>query len=304
MKERIIIVLSVLVLLLSGYLLWDSFTEGMSKAEIQTELNDLKSEYEFLQKDLEYNINSLNLNNKIFLAQKQKIETILKKNKITEAELEEAKRLMKDISKSMIEEYQKRVDHLQEEKQKLLDEDAETENLLKELNEKIAELERSRKDINIRYIQEKSESDRKTELLSYASSLTLSEFDLQGVKVRNSGKEVETDKASRIDRIKVSFTVNENQIAETGKKELYIIVRQPDGSVCAFQNATTGSFVSGNQKYNYSDKLILDYVKGEEKKVELEWNGEDFQRGDYVLEVYENNQKKVSKIGGAVKKLE
>jgi hypothetical protein len=40
-------------------------------------------------------------------------------------------------------------------------------------------------------------------------------------KVRNSGKQIETDKAEEID-FKISFTIAENQIAKSGDKVYYV----------------------------------------------------------------------------------
>jgi hypothetical protein len=42
-------------------------------------------------------------------------------------------------------------------------------------------------------------------------------------KVRNSGKQIETDKARRADVLKISFTIAENQIAKSGDKVYYAI---------------------------------------------------------------------------------
>jgi hypothetical protein len=39
-------------------------------------------------------------------------------------------------------------------------------------------------------------------------------------KVRSSGKEISTDKASRADMLKISFTIAENQVAQSGTKVL------------------------------------------------------------------------------------
>jgi hypothetical protein len=43
-------------------------------------------------------------------------------------------------------------------------------------------------------------------------------------KVRNSGKQIETDKARRADVLKISFTIAENQIAKSGDKVYYVQV--------------------------------------------------------------------------------
>jgi hypothetical protein len=47
-------------------------------------------------------------------------------------------------------------------------------------------------------------------------------------KVRNSGKQIETDKARRADVLKISFTIAENQIAKSGDKVLCTSNRQQE----------------------------------------------------------------------------
>ena len=52
----------------------------------------------------------------------------------------------------------------------------------------------------------------------------------KGVKFKSGGKkEVETTKASRVERIKVSFVLGENKIAKKGIKPVYVRVVTPDG---------------------------------------------------------------------------
>ena len=83
MKSKLIVVLSALVLSLSGFLLYDSLNKELSQAEIQEQFSDLKSDYEFIQKDLEVAVNDVNFSNKEIIAQKKRIETLLKKNNIS-----------------------------------------------------------------------------------------------------------------------------------------------------------------------------------------------------------------------------
>lgn len=53
---------------------------------------------------------------------------------------------------------------------------------------------------------------------------------VKGVKFKSGGKkEVETTKASRVERIKVSFVLGENKIAKKGVKPVYVRVVTPDG---------------------------------------------------------------------------
>lgn len=303
MKNIIIIILSLLVLGLSGFLIYDSATEGMSRAEAQKQLMNLKSDYEYIQRDLEYSIKKLNINSELIATQQQKIESLLRKNEITEAELNEAKNLMQEISIQILNEYAKRVEHLEQDKKHLEDESIAFDQKILSLTQKIDQLEIIKRSINKKYIVEKAESDKKTTLLSYARNLSLSNFNLKSVKVRSSGREVETTKASRIDKIRVSFDINDNILVNSGKKILYIVVYKPDGSIATFDNVATGEFSVNGEKKQYSDKRVVDYVKNKINSVEFEWNSEDFVRGEYRIDVYENIDVRFMKIGGATKEL-
>lgn len=311
-KNSIIILLSVLVLGLSGYLLYDSITSGeMNEARIQTEFNDLKADYEFMQKDIESNMVALGTANKVIELQRKKIEVLMKKSSITEEELNEAKKLMKEISQGVLDEFKKRVANLEMDKNQLNIVREEDEQQLKELEAQIKKLEVTNQSINKKYgtvskqyTAVKKESEQKDDLLRYASRLTLSNFVLKAFKIRNNGKEVETDKASKIDRVKLDFDITKNKIAESGEKEIYFVVYHPNGSLLTFKNKPSGSFNFNGVTKTYSDKVTVNYVKGEEQKVQMVWDSDDFERGDYVVEMYEKNGNDVIEVGKTTKTLE
>ena len=304
MKSKLIVVLSALVLSLSGFMLYDSLNNELSQAEIQEQFSDLKSDYEFIQKDLEVAVNDVNFSNKEIIAQKKRIETLLKKNNISQEELMEAKRIMRNISQTFIKNYQNKViilnnqvTTLDTEKQKLKEENEKVNTEVVVLKDKVTELDR-------KIESEKIISKKKDELINYASKLSLSNFMLRSFKVRNSGKEVETDKASRIDRIKFSFDINENILSKDGQKVLYMLIKKPSGEIATFSNKTSGVFNYNNRKMLYSDKTTLNYQKGQDQKLEFVWDNEDFSRGDYIMEVYEQMPTNTVLIGKVTKTLE
>ena len=304
MKSKLIVVLSTLVLGLSGFMLYDSLNNELSQAEIQELFSDLKSDYEFIQKDLEVAVNDANFSNKEIIAQKKRIETLLKKNNISQEELMEAKKIMRNISQTFIKNYQNKlivlnnqVTTLDTEKQKLREENEKVTTEVVVLKDKVSELDR-------KIENEKVISKKKDELINYASKLSLSNFILRSFKVRNSGKEVETDKASRIDRIKFSFDINENILSKDGQKVLYMLIKKPSGEIATFSNKTSGVFNYNNRKMLYSDKTTLNYQKGQDQKLEFVWDNEDFSRGDYIMEVYEQMPNNTVMIGKVTKTLE
>ncbi len=311
MKNIIIILLSVLVLALSGYLLYDSLNGEMSQAQIKSQFNDLKADYQNMQRDMQSKVGSLNISNKVIQMQQQKLEMLFKKNTISEEELVEAKKIMKSISQSVLDEYQKKVSALESEKGNLETDMniLESKNIISEkelnqLNIKITNLEKAKTELNSKYIFAKKETENKETLLSTASYLALSNFVMRSFKIRSNGKEVETDKASRIDRIKVSFDIIKNVIADSGDKEFYIIVKRPDGTAATFTNKTPGTFKLNGVDTTYSDKVTVNYTKGEEKNIELVWDSEDFARGNYLIEVYEKTKNGTEKTAKATKTLD
>lgn len=304
MKTKLIVILSTLVLGLSGFMLYDSLNNELSQAEIQEQFSDLKSDYEFIQKDLEVAVNDANFSNKEIIAQKKRIETLLKKNNISQEELMEAKKIMRNISQTFIKNYQNKlivlnnqVTTLDTEKQKLREENEKVTTEVVILKEKVTELDR-------KIENEKVISKKKDELINYASKLTLSNFLLRSFKVRSNGKEVETEKASKIDRIKFSFDINENILSKDGQKVLYMLIKKPSGEIATFSNKTSGVFTYNNRKMLYSDKTTLNYQKGKDQKLEFVWDNEDFSRGDYIMEVYEQMPNNTVMIGKVTKTLE
>lgn len=303
MKTKIIIVLSVLVIGLSGILLYESLNTGMSEIEIRQQFSHLKDEYKQIEKDLDMAINDLEINNQEIIAQKEKIGRLIRKNNITEEELNQAKKMMKNLSEVVLKSYKSKVRNLEDKEGGLVKEK-------ESLAQQILKIQKKVEEINDRYNKEKRSSKMKEHILrekeeqiNYASRLILSNFILNGFKVRNSGKEIQTDKASRIDRIKVSFDIVPNKLVESGIKKIYTIIKKPSGEIVTFVNQDTGEFIFENKRMKYSDELKFSYTSGEEKTLEFTWDNEDFERGDYVMEVYEKTKNEIVLIGKAIKSL-
>lgn len=104
-------------------------------------------------------------------------------------------------------------------------------------------------------------------------------------KVKGSGKQIETDKASRADVLKVSFTIAENQIAKSGDKTYYVQVIDSKNNVLG--DKKTESF--GENTLTYSFKTTVKY---ENKTVNVSEDliGKDFEKGNYFINVYDNDE--------------
>jgi cell division protein FtsB len=104
-------------------------------------------------------------------------------------------------------------------------------------------------------------------------------------KVKSSGKQIETDKASRADVLKVSFTIAENQIAKSGDKTYYVQVIDSKNNVLG--DKKTESF--GDNTLTYSFKTTVKY---ENKTVQVSEDliGKDFEKGAYFINVFDNDE--------------
>ncbi len=117
------------------------------------------------------------------------------------------------------------------------------------------------------------------------SKLSVTNTKTAAYKLRSSGKQIETDKASRADVLKISFTIAENQIAKSGDKTYYVQVIDAKNNVLGEKK--TESF--GDNSLTYSFKTTVKY---ENKTVNVteDLPGKDFAKGTYFINVFDNDE--------------
>ncbi|HEX8270317.1 MAG TPA: hypothetical protein VF581_10540 [Flavobacterium sp.] len=127
------------------------------------------------------------------------------------------------------------------------------------------------------------------------SALTVMNLRTTAVKQRSSGKQIVTDKASRADKLKVCFTLAENQIAKSGDRLYYVQIIDSKSNIVGEKK--TENF--GDQSLTYSFTTTVAY---ENKSVDVcEFvNGNDFAKGSYFVNIFDKN-KLVSKTSFTLK---
>ena len=109
---------------------------------------------------------------------------------------------------------------------------------------------------------------------------------VKGVKFKSGGtKEVETTKASRVERIKVSCVIGENKIAKTGVKSVYVRIVSPDGKeICKSPDDMNMVKFNGSKGF-FAGKQDINY-KNEEVAVDVFCaNPNPFVPGKYLIEI-------------------
>ncbi len=114
------------------------------------------------------------------------------------------------------------------------------------------------------------------------SKLTVTNLKTASYKVRSSGKQIATDKASRTDMLKVNFTIAENKIAKSGDKTYYVQVIDAKNNVLG--DKATISFGDTSLTYSFTTT-----VKYENKTVEVseQLPGKNFAKGTYFVNVFD-----------------
>ena len=129
-----------------------------------------------------------------------------------------------------------------------------------------------------------------------ASKLSVLNLRTAAYKLRSSGKQIETDKASRADILKISFTIAENKVAKSGDKTYYVQVIDSKNNVLGEKK--TESFNGNSLTYSF-----LTTVKFENKTVDVTQDlpGKDFEKGTYFVNVFDKNAELVSKTSFELK---
>lgn len=209
---------------------------------------------------------------------KGKFKSLVGKQNATAADLAEAKKLVAELN-GKIDDYVKEIERLQtENKQLTVDkENLTTEN--KNLNTTLASTEAAKKD-----------AENKVDV---GSTLHASSFSITPINEKNSGKEKTTSSAKRADKLRVSFNLDENRIATSGPKQLFIIAKDPSGKVIKEEALASGSINTRQDgQVDFTTKIDVDYKQGEAKNISFDLRQtEKYMKGNYAVVVYQNGFK-------------
>lgn len=174
---------------------------------------------------------------------------------------------------------------------------AEARTLIRKLNSRITDYEQQiatlRKQNTELVSQRDSVAADNSDLqqkVTLAKVLHASNIRIKPVRLTHRGrKEKETDKARRVDVLRIIFDIDENRIAENGSKELNICILNPEGELLSNAALGSGSFkTSGGQSKYYSiSKTISLQTEQPVQDINVDWQqSADYIKGDYTVEIY------------------
>jgi hypothetical protein len=132
-----------------------------------------------------------------------------------------------------------------------------------------------------------SKSAEQQALIAKGSVLSATGMTANALFVRNSGKQVDTDRSSKAKMIKCCFNLGENRITPAGNKTLYMRIIGPDGSVLPAQEQANRFFFDGVEG-EFSAKRDVDY-QNQAVDVCMFWTATTaLTGGEYKVDVYDS----------------
>jgi hypothetical protein len=122
--------------------------------------------------------------------------------------------------------------------------------------------------------------------VAIGAKLNAEQIFITGIKMRSNGKERETNRATQLEKLKLTFMIDENYVNDPGQKEIYIKVIGPDGATLYNESAGSGKFVFQGQESLYSVKQQIEFDQ-QSKSVTVYWTkGSAFGKGQYKVELF------------------
>lgn len=212
--------------------------------------------------------------NKEIASAKSEIRSILNKRNVSVKELGRAKELIASLNEKIFS-MEQDMARLTQENQTLS-------------QEKVVLIQEKEK-LNQDLIVTTEVKDNLTKKVEIASTLNASNITITPVNVKKNEKEKISSTAKRVDKLVISFDVN-NRIAEQGMTDVYVLITGPDGQLISKEELGSGTFVTREEGEKlFTTKVALEIEPATKKLVEFSFKpGTDFIEGNYTIQIYQN----------------
>lgn len=278
------IILWVIILLLmgtNGYTIWLLLKEQNRVVEqkivtetIIVERDNVKSDLLVLQRDYEGIVAKDAAMQKDIDEKKARIEELIIEAEKHKGDAYMLSKLRKEAEtlRSIMQGYVRTIDSLNTLNQNLV---AEKKTVLKQLD-----VEKEKQNTLV-----KEKEELKT-TIAKGSILTCFNIGAKGVAFKRGGKkEIETSKARKTEKIKVTFSLGENKIARAGEKTVYVRIMTPDGKEMAKSYDETYKFTFDKSSGYYAGKETLNYANTEITGVTYCEGQGELVPGNYIITI-------------------
>jgi hypothetical protein len=132
------------------------------------------------------------------------------------------------------------------------------------------------------------EKDMLSKKVTRASVINVTDIDVQGYKLKSSGKEVKKGAAKNVDLLKICFKANENAVTDPGNEEFQVRIISPKGETIQVESMGSGVLTNSEsgEEVAFTKSKELMYT-GTDAMSCLSWQSEnEMEKGLYAVEVY------------------
>lgn len=246
------------------------------KTSMATEIDKIEAELDKANVTLEQSYNSnAELTEKMQQQQEQarvkisQLRQALKKGQLTQGQLEKAHEDIKQL-RYFVTKYTADIESLRNENKTLTVERDSLRNTVATATARAEETEKINEELAGK--------------VKAAAALKSANISVTPLRIKNSGKEADVTRASAAQKIRISFSVNDNSVAEKGLHDVYLRVIDPNGNLII--NANNGRFIADGDEMQYSYRTAIEFAN-DGKVYSIDWtNPEKFEKGMYTIILY------------------
>ena len=158
----------------------------------------------------------------------------------------------------------------------------------------VAENERIREEVQEERKQNRNLQRQKEELTSkvnMAAVLRIYNLTADAVRFKGGSQETETDKAGRTERVRVTFTIGQNDLVEAGTKVFYMRIADPSKNIICKGMGDEYSFMYQGEMLQYTERIQVNYDNREKdvRAYYIKPSSKDMQPGYYFVDIYDDN---------------
>lgn len=239
------------------------------KTRMQTEIDKIEAE---LDNATSNNLQlSEEMQNEQEIAREKidKLRNALKKGELTQGQLEKAQSEIKQL-KYFVSKYSSEIDKLKKLNEGLITEREELISAVDSVSTKASELEKQNEELNTK--------------VQAAAALKTGNISIIAYTIKNSGKESTVSRANTTDKLRISFSVINNSIAEHRLHNIFLRVIDPSGNLIITNPG--GLFVAEDEELQYSYKTAIEFAN-DGRNYSIDWsNSGSYQKGVYTILLY------------------
>jgi myosin heavy subunit len=290
-KNTIIALLAIAFLGTWGYLLFDANKTGHVIEQNNTQIAKVNDEKGAIRKSFDESLarldsmsginmtmrGKLTEKNNDIAKKKAQIRNILNKKNATDAELATAKGLIAQLN-DKITSMEQDVARLTQANQSLTQDNVVLTHEKDSIGQDLTTTTTIKQDL-----------EKKVDV---ASTLNASNIAITPVDVKTNGKEKVTATAKRVNKLLITFDVN-NRIAPPGTTDVFVCITGPDGKNMVAQASGSTTFTTRDEGDKvFTAKVPVEIETAKKKSVEVAFTpGTKFQRGNYTIQIYQNGFK-------------